>query len=345
MTAATTAQPASTRFANLFDLARLPYFELRGGRLVLADQALAGAIDLHSHLALSYGLPARVDLRKAHAETLHYLPKDRAFDLELYINKNFVTDDLKRLERDLSLKSLTASGMRKTHTVPNLAREMDELGITSSVLLPIDMPVLSKNAVTWLRAIDGRPEMIGFGSVHPFARNPEAKLDEQIRLGARGLKVHPAVQLVGPDHPRAMKLYKLCGARGLPVLFHCGPVGIELAIGRRLSQVRRYEKPIAETPETTFVLGHSGALQMEEAVLLAKKYPNVWLELSSQSLGNVRRIVHGTDPDRIVYGSDWPFYHQAIGLAKVFLATEGHDALRKKVMFENAQRLLRIAPC
>jgi len=332
----------NTRFANLFDLARLPWFELRAGRLVLADRSLAGAIDLHSHLALSYGFPARVDLRKAHAETEHYLPKDREFDLEVYINKNFLADDLKRLERDLSLKSLTGWGMRKTHTVPNLAREMEELGITSSVLLPIDMPVLSKNALTWLSAIEGRPEMIGFGSVHPFARNPEAKLDEQIRRGARGLKVHPAVQFVGPDHPRAMKLYALCGARNIPVLFHCGPVGIELAIGRRLTQVRRYEKPIAENPGTVFVLGHSGALQMEEAIALAAKYPNVWLELSSQSLSNVKRILGDADSNRIVYGSDWPFYHQAIGLAKVFLASEGNDALRKKVLHENAKRLLRI---
>ena len=331
-----------TRFSNLLDLASLPYFRESHGRLVLADAALGPTIDMHTHLALSYLLPPSVDLLRESAQTEHYLPTAKPFDLEVYINRNFTAPDLERMKKDLSFKSVTSGGMRKTHTVPNLAREMGELGIDGSVLLPIDVPLLSRNALTWLRAIAGRGEMIGFGSVHPFARNPEQKLDEQVRLGARGLKVHPAVQLVGPDHPRALHIYRLCGARKLPVLFHCGPVGIELASGRRLSQVRRYEKPIAEVPETTFVLGHSGALQMEEALALSRKYPNVWLELSSQSLTNVRRIVETADPKKIVYGSDWPFYHQAVGLAKVYLATEGQDTLRHDVLRGNAARLLGI---
>jgi hypothetical protein len=63
------------------------------------------------------------------------------------------------------------------------------------------------------------------------------------------------------------------------VFWHCGPVGIETPLGRKLSQVRRYEAPIAAHPGTTFVLGHAGALQPGEAIRLAKAYPNVWGEL------------------------------------------------------------------
>jgi predicted TIM-barrel fold metal-dependent hydrolase len=124
------------------------------------------------------------------------------------------------------------------------------------------------------------------------------------------------------------------------VLWHCGPAGIEPEFIQRMQQVRFYERPVAEVPETTFILGHSGCLQWEEALRLARTYPNVWLELSSQSLSSLRRILEEAPVDRLVYGSDWPFYHQCIALAKIFIATEGDEPLRRKVLYENAARLL-----
>jgi predicted TIM-barrel fold metal-dependent hydrolase len=104
--------------------------------------------------------------------------------------------------------------------------------------------------------------------------------------------------------------------------------------------VALYEQAIAEQPRTRFVLGHAGALQMEAALDLACRYPNVWLELSGQSLANVRTILDRADPARVVYGSDWPFYHQALGIAKVLMATVGREALRAPVLYGNAAALL-----
>ena len=259
--------------------------------------------------------------------------------MDVYQNKNFSPDDMKRMTHDLSIGSVGCHGMRATHTLPNLAREMKSLGVARSVLLPIDFPVASHNADTWLEASRGRSDFLCFGSVHPFVRDPERVLDRQVAAGARGVKVHPAVQLVPPDHDRCMRIYALCAARRLPVLFHCGPVDIETRLGRRFSQVARYERAIAETPECTFVLGHSGALQMEQALEFSRRYPNVWLEIASQSVSAVRRILDTTNPDRVMYGSDWPFYPQAIGLAKVFLATGEDTTLRRKVLSENAETL------
>ena len=150
-----------------------------------------------------------------------------------------------------------------------------------------------------------------------------------------------AVQLVAPDNKRAMRLYRMCGERGLPILFHCGPVGIEMALGRKLTQVRLYEQPLAENPSTTFVLGHAGALQMDEAIALVKKYPNAYVECSSQAVSNVRRLVDELPTERILFGSDWPFYHQAIGLAKVFMAVPD-EKQRRAILHDNARRLFRL---
>ena len=205
-------------------------------------------------------------------------------------------------------------------------------------ILPIDFPLLSDNAGHWLRTVRGRKDAVCFGSVHPYRPGMRRNLARQMALGARGIKVHPAVQMVRPDDARAMKLYDLCGQNGLPVLFHCGPVDIETKLGRYLSQVRHYERALAENPQTTFILGHAGALQMPEALAYAKKYRNVYLELSSQSLSSVRQILDQAPGDRVVFGSDWPFYHQGIALAKVFLAAH-EPALRRQVLYGNAARL------
>jgi predicted TIM-barrel fold metal-dependent hydrolase len=335
--------PTETVFDGLAGLAKLPWFTRTDeGRLAAKGRTYGPVLDMHSHLALAYVLPMRLDLQRASDETEHYLPACCRLDLDVYVNRNFTPDALSAMKRDLTLGSLTRGGMRRTHTVPNIVREMDELGIARSVILPIDFPVLSDNAGAALGAVRATEKLIAFGSVHPYARGVAKRLDEQLARGARGIKVHPAVQCIRPDDPKAMKLYRLCAQRELPILWHCGPVDIETRYGRYCSQVKWYERPIAENPRTTFVLGHSGALQMEQALALQRRYPNVWLETSSQSVTNVRTIVTQADTSRVVYGSDWPFYHQGIALAKVLLATEGREEARRAVLWGNAARLLGV---
>jgi predicted TIM-barrel fold metal-dependent hydrolase len=328
------------RFTCLADLARLPWFSIRDGRLVVKDASIGPIADMHTHLALAYVRPMSVDLEKLHDETKHYLPTCCPVDLSIYANRNIPPEALRELKIDLTLRSMGKRGMRATHTVPNLVREMDEMGIRQSLLLPIDFPVLSQNAGVALGAAKKEPKLLSLGSVHPYAADPERRLDSQLALGARGIKMHPAVQLVRPDSPRAQSLYRMCGARDMFVLWHCGPVGIEGRYPRHLSQVRHYLKPIVENPRTRFVLGHSGALQFDQALELQRRYPNVWLETSSQSLANVEEMVRRADPDRVVHGSDWPFYHPAMSISKILIATEGRPEIRHKFLWSNAAALL-----
>jgi len=328
-----------TQYSHLHDLARLPWFSVQDGALLL-DPAVGPSIDVHTHLALTFLAPPNVDLTRETERTLHYLPSDHPFEIDNYLNQSFTMEDRVRMERDLVWGSFVGGAMRSTHTVPNLAREMRGNGVVRSVLLAIDWPVGSRNTKTWLKAVEKREDMIVFGSVHPLAWDVAGELDAQKRRGARGIKIHPAIQLLGPDHPRMVKLCQLCGERGLPVLFHCGPVGIEGAGARARTQVDRYRAVLDACPDTTFVLGHAGALQPDRAMVLAREFPNVWVEVASQGLPVIRRLLDEVDPSRICFGSDWPFYPQAIGLAKVLMATEDRADLRAMVLHDNAARLL-----
>ena len=335
-------EPAgSYRFENLQALDRLPWFETGAdGRLRLKDRSVGPIIDFHAHLALGFGPPLQVDLRSATPTTEHYLPTCCPVDLEPYANRNFSSDQLEALTHDLTIESLGPGGMRRTHTAPNLLAEMDDLGIRQTVLLAIDMPFASDNAGAVLAVSANEPRFVPFGSVHPHAFGAHGRLEAQATAGARGLKFHPAVQVFRPDDKQAQALYRHAGERQLIVFWHSGPVGIELPLGRELSQMKYYERPIADNPHVKFVLGHAGALQADQALALARRYPNVYLELSSQGLPTVRRLITEGPADRLLFGSDWPFYHAAVPLAKVLIATEGRPTLRRKVLHDNAARLL-----
>jgi len=124
------------RFTSLLDLARLPWFSLtedpasgQKPRLVMTDKSVGPIADFHTHLALAYVRPPSVDYGALHPETQHYLPSCCALDLDVYVNKNMSPEIVKELTRDLTWRSLGPRGMRATHTIPNLTREMDETGV------------------------------------------------------------------------------------------------------------------------------------------------------------------------------------------------------------------------
>lgn len=328
-----------TKFDSVLDLARLPWFSVVDGEL-RADAAVGPVIDIHTHVAMTNFVKLKVDVFKATPTIKHYLPTDRPFDLEVYANRNFDEKSLRRLKFDVSLLTLTGRGMRTTHTAPNLLRDMDLLGITQAVLLPYDMSWGASNAAVALRVGKQFPRILPFGSVHPKAKDVDGKLAAQKAGGARGIKLHPNGQFIAPDHPKTVHLCGRCGAHGLPILFHCGPAGIEPKAAQDRSQVYRYEKVLSEFPDTTFILGHCGAMQVDQAVRFADKYPNAWYDLSCLGLDGMRQVFEHVPHERIMYGTDWPFYHQSLTLARTLILTDGKDALRRAVLHDNAQRLL-----
>lgn len=329
-----------TSFNSVLDLARLPWFEVRDGHRIVADPEVGPAIDMHTHLAMAYGLRHRIDVMVETPRVAHYMPLTSPVDLEVYSNRNLDDEAMWSMKLDLSALSLTPWGKRVTHTAPNLLREMDDLGIVNSVLLPIDVPIGPSNARVVLDAAARFPRLVPFGSVHPADPRIERRFTDQLKRGARGMKFHPNAQFIAPDHPKTIRLCGRCGDAGLPLLMHCGPVGIEMASAERRSQVSRYEQAIAENPDTTFILGHCGALQHRQGIAFASRYANLYYELSSLGLDAMGEVFDAVAPDRLLYGTDWPFYHQALTMARVLILTEGDESLRRAVLHDNAARLL-----
>jgi predicted TIM-barrel fold metal-dependent hydrolase len=75
---------------------------------------------------------------------------------------------------------------------------------------------------------------------------------------------------------------------------------------------------------------------------LGLRYDNVWFGIHGQGISHLDRMIERTRGERLLFGTDWPFYHLAASLAKVLIVTDTPDraAIRHAILRGNAERLL-----
>ena len=345
-----------THFKSYRDLERLPYFEFNdSGRLRCVVDDAHGAIDFHTHFGISYFMAPPLDLQRRTQETTYLFNCDGVEMpclLNFNIHQNRLASDeiLKAMRRELIRSGLPGGGRWATgHTIPNLLAEMDAMGLERVVVLPIalKLPWDANPTVEWIneaRASSAPERLIMFGSVHPADDDVAGKLRAYKEMGVAGVKFHPPMMRTYPDSDEAMAIFQECDRLGLPVLFHAGRAGIEPKASRKYAVMKHYWAPVKEFPNTRFVLGHAGCrLDTDEAREIARRHKNVWMEISGQGLVELEKLKRDVDGDRILYGTDWPYYPLAPGLAKVLMITERDRVLRRMILRENAVRFLESA--
>ena len=333
-------------------LARLPWFELEDDRrLVCVDETVQDVIDVHAHLGMSVLFSPDLDLQAATGRVRHLLDCDAtdpgcALDLDIYVNGNFDEDALKELHISTLAQGLWGSKFAETQTIPNLIAEMDAMRVASAFILPIKMglPFGDDQTQHWQREIEkagASRRLIAGLSVHPRQSNCIAQMREHAASGARLLKLHPTVQKFYPDEPDVMHVYEEAQKLGLVVFFHGGRAGIEPESRLRYAMPRHYEAVLAEFPKLQVILGHAGARDSEAMVTMSLKYDNAWLGIHGQGVTSLSDIINRTGGQRLLFGSDWPFYHIGASLAKVLLCTErtGMRSIRDALLKENALSL------
>lgn len=339
------------RFEGYRGLAELPWFELDAdGILRNVATDLPRAIDMHCHFGMSMLLAPEVDLHQPTERVMHLLDCDATqpgceLDLDVYINRNFDEQALNDLWWGSAAQALWGSASASTQTIPNLLREMDASGVASAAILPIafGLPFGDDLTERWIAAInssDAKDRLLLGCSVHPQDELRLEKLAGYAAAGARFVKFHPTMQRTYPDTDVMMELYGECQRLGLIVFFHCGRAGIEPEATHRYALPRHYEGAIAAFPKLQFILGHSGARDIKTALPLAERYDNVWLDTHGQGVTTLHEMLNRTGGERMLFGTDWPFYHLAASLAKLLIITEGRPEQRYALLRGNAERLL-----
>lgn len=242
-----------------------------------------------------------------------------------------------------------------------LVQQMDEAGISKSVILAADFGVALGEA-EWsclehnekCAEVSSRfpDRFIWFSGVDP--RRGAAGLDifkrSVVDWKCAGLKLYPPCGFELDDE-RLWPFYKLCNDRGLPILTHSGPSLPALETERNFPQsVRRIA---SEFKDINFILAHGIINTFPVAVELAGEFENVFLDISAfqvllpdePEIG--RRMHHACRlaPSKVLFGTDWPLYilngtqKEWVGVVeRVNLAPE----VRRGVMSGNARQAIRI---
>ncbi len=340
-------------YEGLRGLTDYPYFELtEKGLLRLTVDGLEGGIDGHTHFALNALMGGSPDLLKSHPRTLYYLPPDVKTSLNIYANQNYGEEERKQMT-SIIIKTILMPGgssATDTHSIPNLLAEMDLLGIDKAVVFPIryGLPFGDDMTERYMEAIknSGKQErFILCGSVKPTLDDAVEKVKEYKAKGLKGIKMHPNSASFYPNDKRAWPAYDACEKHDLPVFIHSGRTGFKekTTLGMKLytedySDIVNFEAPIEAFPNVRFVLCHSGALQNEGAIGIAKKHKNVWLDIHGQGVNRVRAMIKELGPERLMFGSDWAFYPEGSMLVRMLIATENDNTVRRMLFSENARR-------
>jgi predicted TIM-barrel fold metal-dependent hydrolase len=167
--------------------------------------------------------------------------------------------------------------------------------------------------------------LIGFGRTDP-RRDDAIKELTRIKksLGLAGLKLHPFVECFRPDHPSFGKFFQKTSELNLPILFHSGD-GFS-SPGLILRIAKKY-------PKLPIVLAHL----RESGIGALKECGNVYVETSG-TLPDFIELCTDVDEDRILFGSDVPYFRYPTQIA-IVEAAEISQKARRKIFCENFQKM------
>ncbi len=340
-------KPGSSRAFDMLledcrDLQRFDWFEAGpDGKLLLSDGVADEIIDFHTHIGLSFLATPHVDLGRRDEDPLTFFPVEgNPIDLSLYAADSFTEENAKTARKESVRQAYSIRGYASTHTPLNLLDMMDRTRVSKSVILAIDYPDgLSHNTKHYLKCSEMYDRLITFCSVHPHDAQVERKTLKFKEKGAVGMKLHPPNQLVRANNKKCMELTKMCGEIGLPCLFHSGHSPLSPQSLADYPAIKHFWEPVEKQPDTTFILAHGGMNMYKELIDLAVRHENVIIELSGQAPGPISEMIEAGLEDRMLFGSDWPYYVEALPLAKVLIGTEGKPEARKKILYDNGARL------
>ena len=171
-------------------------------------------------------------------------------------------------------------------------------------------------------------------------------------LGLDGVKFGPIYNGVSLLDPRMDEIYAYLQARNIPLTMHMGTTfgrNAPIRFGRPLD----VDMVASRYPDLKLIMAHMGHPWHEECIVIARKQPNVYCEISALhyrpwQFYNILLCAQEyliTESDKIFFGTDFPFTtveESITGLRNVNSVVEG-TAL-PKISQETIERILHSDP-
>jgi predicted TIM-barrel fold metal-dependent hydrolase len=196
-------------------------------------------------------------------------------------------------------------------------------------------------------ALSNYPSLHGFVNIHPDHSNCLNDLEQAVKgLLFCGLKLHPRLQKFSVNNEATKMLVRKAGDLGVPVLIDAFPDGTHLMQG---FDALSYGELAKSCPDTKIIIAHMGGHHVLDFVMLAKRIPNLYFDVSYSFLyyrgsSVISDMVYGMKSmkfDRVFYGSDYPDRGLKDTLDQSILIFDQHavsEADKSKILYQNASK-------
>jgi len=172
------------------------------------------------------------------------------------------------------------------------------------------------------------------------------EINDRAKEGAKGVKLQPTNQRFFPNDGRLYPGYHKAQELGLPIITHSGVAAL---LKEQHSRPANFVDVLRNFPGLTLVLAHMARGYLDEALEIMQTYPNVYLDTSTTIEGTLTppllsdeeavAMIRRVGPDRVLFGSDWPWFHPVRDAQRIdSLPLTAED--KRLIFYENAQRVL-----
>ena len=236
-------------------------------------------------------------------------------------------------------------GFSAKEAVDKLVDEMTACGVEHAVVLHLLTQPWTVEEVA--QATAPHPNLTAFVNVDPTSAHALRDLESALSFGFRGLKLHPRLQKFRPDDPACVALVQHAGTLGIPALIDCFPDGDWLLAGLNVIQ---YATLARQVPKTRIIVAHAAGHHCIDLLMLAKRTPNLWFDISYSLLYYESPVVDALfyclksmRYERVLFGTDYPDRPLQTSVEKSLALLDRFHVTgepREKLLWKNAYQLL-----
>jgi predicted TIM-barrel fold metal-dependent hydrolase len=229
----------------------------------------------------------------------------------------------------------------------------DEQKTLSIKEINASMPQRLKESNEWTcQVARDHPQLVPFIALDPSIltiSEMESHIREMADHGARGVKMHPALQKVYMHDERMLQVWKTALELGFSIIAHSGPSKGD----SQYAEPDAFSQVLAALPGLPVVLAHmGGGGSWRQCLDIAQAFPDAYFDLCeiiewcgaphAPTTQELARLILDVGYERVLFGSDFPWYDiehtKELVLELPILAKEQKEA----ILGANAIRILGI---
>jgi predicted TIM-barrel fold metal-dependent hydrolase len=238
-----------------------------------------------------------------------------------------------------------------------LRAAMDESRVDYALILTSYLVTPQRpSAAQVVRAVEDDPRLgvvAGVSFLH-YKQRDLRELADFLSAGlVKGLKIYPGYEPFYPHDRRMQVVYDLAEEFAVPVMIHCGDTYSRTG-KLKYAHPLEVDEVAVDHPNVKLVICHLGNPWLVDCMEVLYKNENVYADFSGLVPGEFSEafedymeeqikevLLYAGQPDRLLYGSDWPISSMKSYVAFVRQLEMPEDH-RRAILGENARDLFRL---